>query len=159
MPPPDTAIPANEPDAADPANCAAVPGGWWQRMCRRGFSWYYAAALCLLLAAAVTRFYALPEHTLIYDEANVVANARGDFGLLVRLTRWRDTPPLLMPLILYGVQRIDGSALAVRLPAATASVLTIALILFLLPRWGVPRGAAFLAALLATVSQPAIFHA
>lgn len=160
MPPPDAAIPANEPDAAAyPANSAAPPGGWGRRMRRRGFSWYYAAALCLLLAAAVTRFYALPEHTLIYDEANVVANARGDFGLLVRLTRWRDTPPLLMPLILYGVQRIDGSALAVRLPAATASVLTIALILFLLPRWGVPRWAAFLAALLATVSQPAIFHA
>ena len=156
MPPPDAAIPANETDAADPA---VMPGGWGQRMRRRGFSWYYAAALCLLLAAAVTRFYALPEHTLIYDEANVVANARGDFGLLVRLTRWRDTPPLLMPLILYGVQRIEGSALAVRLPAAIASVLTIALILFLLPRWGVPRGAAFLSALLATVSQPAIFHA
>ena len=156
MPPPDTAIPANEPDSA---YSAVMPGGWWRRMRRRGVSWYYAVALGLLLAAAVTRFYALPEHTLIYDEANVVANARGDFGLLVRLTRWRDTPPLLMPLILYGVQRIDGSVLAVRLPAAIASVLTIALILFLLPRWGVPRGAAFLAALLAALSHPAIFHA
>ena len=157
MPPSDAVIPANNPHSA------ASPAGWRQWIRRRGFrqsfSWYYAVALCLLIAAALTRFYQLPEHTLIYDEVSVVANGRGDFGLLLRLTRYRDSSPLLMPLILYGVQRIDGSVLAVRLPAATASVLTIALMLFLLPRWGVPRWAAFLAALLAVVSPHAIFHA
>ena len=153
MPPPDTAFPANAPDSA------ANPAGWRPRLRLLSFSWYYAAALCLLLAAVLTRFYQLPEHTLIYDEANVVTNARGDFEQLLYNTRYRDTPPLLMPLLLYGVQRSDDSVLAVRLPAATASVLTIALMLFLLPRWGVPHWAAFLAALLAVLSQPAIFHA
>ena len=154
MPPPDTASPANSP------NSAASTAGWRQRILSQGVSWYYAAALCLLLAAAVTRFYQLPEHTLHYDEASVVVNVRGvDFTSLLYNIRHRDTSPLLMPLILYGVQRSDGSVLAIRLPAATASVLTIALILFLLPRWGIPRWAALLAALLAAVSPHAILHA
>ena len=54
---------------------------------------------------------------------------------------------------------MDVSAFSVRVLPAAASVLTIAVMLFLLPRLGVSRWAAFLAALLATLSVTAIRHA
>ena len=125
----------------------------------RGGHWYYGAAVGLLIVAAALRCYNLPGNTLWFDEANIVYMAGGAPGEMVNAIRHGDVHPILNPLLLNGVQRIDLSPLAVRLPSALASVSTIWVMLFLLPRWGLPRGAAFLAALLAALFPAAIGEA
>ena len=125
----------------------------------RGGRWYYGAAIGLLILAAALRCYNLPENTLWFDEANIVYMAGGAPWEMVDAIRHGDVHPILNPLLLNGVQRIALSPLAVRLPSALASILTVAVILFLLPRWGLPRGAAFLAALLTALFPAAIMVA
>ncbi len=124
--------------------------------CIWGGHWYYGAAVGLLIVAAALRCYNLPGNTLWFDEANIVYMAGGTPWEMVNAIRHGDVHPILNPLLLNGVQRIDLSPLAVRLPSVLASVLTIGVMLFLLPRWGLPRGAALLAALLAALFPAAI---
>ena len=119
---------------------------------------YYAACICLLVAAAGLRFHDLSEHSLRYDEAATANNSRGTLSEVVSGTRCCNSSPILYPLVLYAVQKVESTPFSVRIVPATASVLTIALMLFLLPRLSVARGAAFLAALLATFSVEAIRH-
>ena len=57
------------------------------------------------------------------------------------------------------MQRVEATPFSVQVVRAIASVLTVVAMLFLLPRLGTVRGAAFLAALLATPSVEAIWHA
>ncbi len=118
-----------------------------------------AAFVCLLLVAAGLRFYDLPGNSAWYDEAVAANNSRGALSEVVSNTRHRNSSPILYPLALWAVQKVDVSAFSIRVLPATASVLTVAVMLFLLPRLGVARGAAFLAALLATLSVAAIYHA
>ena len=120
---------------------------------------YYAACICLLVAAAGLRFHDLSEHQLRFDEAVVANHSKGTFSEVISNTRHHNSSPILYPLILYAVQKVESTIFSVRIVPATASVLTIALMLFLLPRLGVARGAALLAALLATLSVEAIRHA
>ena len=125
----------------------------------RGCHWYYGAAVGLLIVAAALRCYNLPENTLWFDEANIVYIAGGAPGEMVNSIRHGPVHPILNPLLLNGALRIDFSPLAVRLPSVLASVSAIGIILFLLPRWGLPREAAFLAALLAALFPTAIEQA
>ncbi len=118
-----------------------------------------AAFLSLLIAATALRFYDLPGHDLWYDEAVASNNSSGALSEVVPNTRQRNSSPILYPLALWAVQKVDVSAFSVRVLPATASVLTVAVMLFLLPRLGIARGAAFLAALLTTLSVAAIYHA
>ncbi len=118
-----------------------------------------AAFLCLLIAAAALRFYDLTGNFLRYDEAVAANNSRGTFSETVSNTRDRNSSPILYPLALWAVQKVGSTTFSVRVLPAAASVLTVAVMLFLLPRLGVARGAAFLAALLATLSVAAIYHA
>ena len=120
---------------------------------------YYAACVCLLVAAAGLRFHDLSEHYLWYDEAVAANNSSGALSEVVSNTRRRNSSPILYPLVLWAIQQVESTAFSVRIVPATASVLTVAVMLFLLPRLGVARGAAFLAALLATLSVEAIRHA
>ena len=120
---------------------------------------YYAACICLLVAAAGLRFHDLSEKSLRFDEAVTANNSRGTLSEVVSGTRCCNSNPILYPLVLYAVQKVESTIFSVRIVPATASVLTIALMLFFLPRLGVARGAAFLAALLATLSVEAIRHA
>lgn len=120
---------------------------------------YHAAALCLLVVALATRFYGLSDHALSYDEAIAANNSRGTFADVFGNTHWYNTSPILYPIALYAIQQVDSSAFSVRLLPATASVMTVAVLLFLLPRVGVGRITAFLAALMATLSVEAIRHA
>ena len=122
-------------------------------------AWYYAAAIGLLIVAAALRFYDLPEHYLRVDEAVAAHNSRGTLAEVIANTRAANSSPILYPLALWAVQQVAASAFSVRVLPAAASVLTVAAMLFLLPRAGVGRGAALLAALLATVSAAAIWHA
>ncbi len=121
---------------------------------------YYAAAVCLLVVAAALRFWDLPGSTIEYDEAVAANNSRvGTLDEVLENTRRHNSSPILYPLVLYAVQKVESSRLSVRIVPAVASVLTVAALLFLLPRVGVGRWAAFIAALLATGSIPAISHA
>lgn len=120
---------------------------------------YHAAALCLLVVALATRFHGLSDHALSYDEAVAANNSRGTFAEVFWNTHHYNTSPILYPIALYAVQQVDGSAFSVRLLPATASVLTVAVLLFLLPKAGVGRITAFLAALMAALSVEAIRHA
>ena len=120
---------------------------------------YYAACVCLLVAAAGLRFHDLSGNSLWFDEAVAANNSSGALSEVVSNTRRRNSSPILYPLVLWAVQQVESTAFSVRIVPATASVLTVAVMLFLLPRLGVARGAAFLAALLATLSVEAIRHA
>ena len=120
---------------------------------------YYAACVCLLVAAAGLRLHDLSEKSLRYDEARTANISRGALSEIVRDTRCCNSLPILYPLVLHAVQKVESTIFSVRIVPATASVLTIALMLVFLPRLGVARRAAFLAALLATLSVEAIRHA
>ncbi len=113
----------------------------------------------LLVVAAGLRFYDLSGNSVWYDEVAASRNAGGALSEVIPNTRYGNTSPILYPLALWAVQKVDVSAFSIRLLPATASVLTVAVMLFLLPRLGVNRWAAFLAALLATLSVAAIYHA
>ena len=118
-----------------------------------------AAFVCLLVVAAGLRFYDLTGDSVWYDEVVAAKNSSGTLSEVVHNTRYGNSSPILYPLALWAVQRVAISDFSIRVLPATASVLTVAVILFLLPRLGVARGAAFLAALLATLSVAAIEHA
>ena len=125
---------------------------WAERCWRigsRGRRWYYAAALILLVIAAALRFYELPAEPLWYDEAVAAHNVAGSFAEALANTRERNTSPILYPLFLYAIQKVDSSALSLRILPAVASLLTVAALLFLLPplrfppSGGLPRRPAF----------------
>ena len=120
---------------------------------------YYAACVVLLVAAAGLRFHDLSGKSVWNDEAFVADNSSGSLSEVVPNTRHKNSSPILYPLVLWAVQKVDVSAFSIRVLPAAASVLTVAVLLFLLPRAGVSRWAAFLAALLATLSVAAIEHA
>ena len=120
---------------------------------------YYTAAVCLLLIAAALRFYDLPGKGIWGDEPRAANNSRvGALEEVLDNTRNLNSSPILYPLVLYAVQKVESSPLSIRIVPAIAGVLTIAVFLFLLPRVGVSRWAAFIAALLTTVSFEAIWH-
>ena len=121
--------------------------------------WYYLAALLLLIIAAALRFHDLSGNTIYADEAAIAFNSRGSLAGVIINTRINNSSPILYPLLSYIIQQVDRSAFSIRVVPAIASVLTVAVILLLLPRVGVSRPAALLAALLATLSTAAVEYA
>ena len=127
---------------------------------------YVVAGVCLLVVAGGLRFYDLGGHEMRYDEAVTALNSRGAFSDLIENIRYSvindvrygNTSPILYPLALWAVQRVESTEFSVRFMSAVAGTLTVGALLFLAPRAGVARGAAFLAALLTAVCVPAILH-
>ena len=124
-----------------------------------GRRFYAIAAVCLLIVAVSLRFYNLSESSLRFDEAKAALNSQRALSEAVLYTRNENTSPILYPLALWAVQKAQSTDFSVRLLPAAGSALTVAALLFLMPRVGVPRRAAFLAALLAALSAVAIEHA
>ena len=120
---------------------------------------YWAACLLLTLFAAALRFNGLGEDGLTYDEFRGVLNARGSIEDVLENTRWMNSRPIVYPLILWGVQMIENSPFSIRVIPAMASTLTVACLALLLPIAGIRRSTAFGAAVLASVSEPAILLA
>ena len=120
---------------------------------------YYAACVVVLVAAAGLRFHDLSEKSLRHDEAAAANISRGALSEVIPGTRYGNSSPILYPLVLYAIQKVESTIFSVRVVPVMASVLTVAALLFVLPRAGVSRRAAFLAALLATLSVEAIRHA
>ena len=124
----------------------------------RPIHWYYAAATVLLAVAAALRFYELGQPLAHHDEALAALNSWGTLAEVVDNTRLLNSSPLLYPLLLWAVQQVDISPFSIRLIPALAGVLTVGVIL-LLPRFGVRRDAALLAAILAALAPAAIYEA
>lgn len=120
---------------------------------------YAAVCICLILAAAGLRFHDLTAHGLSMDEAVAANNSRGTLPEVLFNTRYYNSSPILHPLILHAVQKIESSTFSIRVVPAGASVLTVAVLLLLLPRAGVGRWTAFTAGLLAAVSDGLIRQA
>ena len=137
----------------------ALGGGGLAERWPRPALWYYAASAGALCLAFGLRFHDLSGNALWFDEAIAANNARGTWADVMTHTQQRNSSPLLYPFLLYAIQKIDSSPFSVRVASAAASVLTVAVVLWLWPRTGVPRRAAFLAAWLAALSGNAILHA
>ena len=120
---------------------------------------YPAAALVVLLVAAALRFYDLAGDSLWYDEAVAALNSQGSFTETVEWTRAYNTSPILYPLALWVVQKVEISNFSVRLLPAVGSTATVAVLLFLLPGAGAGRRTALFAGALAAVSAAAIVEA
>ena len=120
---------------------------------------YRLSCIGLLALAAVLRLYELPAEILSHDEAVVVEISKGAVQEVVNDTRWKNSSPILYPLLLGVAQTVDSSPLTVRLLSAIASILTVAALLLWLPRVGIAPGAALLAGLMATLSPELIRHA
>ena len=117
---------------------------------------YWAACLALTLFAGALRFHGIGEDGLSHDEFVQSLNARGSIEEVIDNTRWQNSSPILYPLLLWVTQKIDISAVGIRFIPALASTLTVAALALLLPLAGIKRSTAFLAALLTSVSAPAI---
>ena len=117
---------------------------------------YWAACLLLTLFAAALRFNGLGESGLSHDEFEVLLGLRGDIEDIIEQTRIINSSPILNPLLLAGIQKVEMSPFSVRFISALASTLTVTALAVLLPLTGNRRSTAFLAALVASVSIPAI---
>ena len=134
-------------------------GEGWASALARDPRAYYAASAALLIVAALLRFNDLAGNSVWYDEAVAALNSRGGLAEVIPNTRAFNSSPALYPLILWAVQAVESSAFSVRLIPATASTLTVAALLFLTPRVGIDKRAAFIAALLAALAPEAVAHA
>ena len=130
-----------------------------ERLAAGQLRWCYpAAAIGLLILAAALRFYELGQPLAHHDEIVAALNSGGTLAEVVHNTRTKNSSPLLYPLILWAVQQVDISPFSIRLVPALSGVLTVAVIL-LLPRFGIRRNAALLAAILAALAPAAIYEA
>ena len=122
---------------------------------------YAIGCACLLIVAGALRFYDLGANSLWHDEAVAALIAQGTLSEAVinAGTSYSNTSPALYPAMLWAVQKVASTEFSLRFMSAAASLLTVGALLFWMPRLGIARGAAFLAALLATVSAAAIDHA
>ena len=146
----------------DQAETASEPRKWrspFASLRPRALTPYIVAGAVILIAAAGLRFYGLTAEGLSYDEARAANNSRGALGDVLPNTRYENSSPILYPLALWAIQKVESSPFSVRAAPAAASVLTVAAILFLLPRVGMSRRAALIAAILAASSIPAIENA
>lgn len=117
---------------------------------------YWTACILLTLFAAALRFNGLGASGLSHDEFVETLSARGNIREIIEETRHVNSAPILYPLILAGVQKIDISSVSIRFIPALSGTLTVAALALLIPASGIRRTTAFLAATLASVSAPAI---
>lgn len=115
--------------------------------------------LCLIIAAAASRFHELAEFSLRHDEAMASEISAVPLSeLLQNINEWHSTPALY-PLALWLAQKVEISTFSVRVLPAAASALSVAAMLLLFPAAGLRRDAVLPAALLALVSVAALRHA
>lgn len=120
---------------------------------------WFCLVLCLIIAAATSRFHELAEFSLRHDEAVASEISASPLSELVQNLRERGSSPTLYPLALWLTQKVETSTFSVRVLSAAASALSVAAMLLLFPAVGMRRGAVLLAALLALISVAALRHA
>lgn len=119
---------------------------------------YVVFSALLLVAAIFLRFHDLADRSLWYDEIVAANNSSGTLTETLSNTQHKNSSPILYPVLLNIIESIDSSPAALRLPSAIASVLVIIVILSL-PRVGIDKRVAFLAAILLVFSASQIRYA
>ena len=114
---------------------------------------FVIAALCLLVISTPLRVYHLGDRSLWFDEAVTANVARDTLTHMIAETRGRLTSPILYPSILYLVQKVSTSAVAVRAPSVLASLLAVGLMLAMVRAKLSYSGALIAAAILAVSSS------
>ena len=120
---------------------------------------WFCLVLCLLIAAATSRFHELAEFSLRHDEAVALEISAVPLSELLQNIKERGSTPALHPLALWLAQKVEASTFSVRVLPAAASALSVAAMLLLFPAVGLRRGPVLLAALLALTSVAALRHA
>ena len=120
--------------------------------------WYLLTALAILAIAGGLRLWQLGERGVWVDEAVFATNSRGTWQQMVERTRETNSAPLAYPALLLALNRLDDSAWMMRLPAAVCSLALVAVILAL-PRFGVCRVGALVAASMLALSTTQVRYA
>lgn len=120
---------------------------------------YQKLAIGILALTVVLRVWNLTGTSLWYDEAVYLLNSQGTFSEVVENTQLRNSSPLGLPLLLWLIDGMFGlNALSARLPSVIFGVGAVGLMLAL-PRVGISRVTALVAAGLLAVGQLQIMYA
>jgi len=90
---------------------------------------FVAAAFFVLTVGAVLRIYHLGDRSLWFDEALTANTSRGTLAHMIEATRLRGSAPVVHPYILYVVEKVGKTAVAVRAPSVIASLLSLIVML------------------------------
>ena len=121
-------------------------------------SFFLVAALLVLTVGAALRIYHLGGRSLWFDEALTANTSRGTLTHMLDATRLRGSAPVVHPFILYLVEKVGRSAVAVRTPSVLASLLAVFVMLAMI-RAKVSRNAAQFSASILAVSASQIRYA
>jgi uncharacterized membrane protein len=121
-------------------------------------TFFLVVALLLLTIGAALRVYHLGNRSLWFDEALTANTSRDSLTHMLAATRSRGSAPVVHPYILYLVEKVSKSAVAVRTPSLLASLLAV-LVMLALVRAGVSRNAALFSAAILAVSASQVRYA
>lgn len=121
-------------------------------------AFFVGAALFLLIIATALRFYHLGDRSLWYDEAVTANTSHSTLTCMVKATRSRGSAPLVHPYLLYLVEKVGKSAVAVRSLSALASLLAVLMMLAMV-RTKIGQDASLFAAAILAVSASQVRYA
>ena len=136
------------PDSKSSSNWAISPKG----------PFFLAIAVCLLLLGSGLRMYHLGNRSLWFDEALTANTSRTTVVHMMDATRARGSAPVIHPYILYLTEKVDKTAVAVRMPSVIASILAIFVMLSMV-RAGISAEAALFAAAILALSASQVRYA
>jgi uncharacterized membrane protein len=119
---------------------------------------FLVAALFLFTLGLALRVYHLGNRSLWFDEALTANTSRGTLTHMIDVTRSRGSAAIMHPYILYLVEKVGKSAVAVRAPSVLASLLAV-LVMLAMVRAKVSQNAALFAAAILAVSASQIRYA
>lgn len=127
----------------------------WEQVAREN---YLIISTFILLVTCILRFYNLGGNSLWLDEAIFANIPLTDFWSVIEYTRYKNSTPILLPYLYYLLGEGLRDPFLIRLPPAIFSVLSVGVILAL-PKAGVPRNVAILAALMLAIAPVQVFYA
>jgi uncharacterized membrane protein len=119
---------------------------------------FLVVGLVLFTLATALRVYHLGERSLWFDEALTANTSRTTLTHMIEALRSRGSAPIVHPLILYLVEKVGKSTVAVRVPSVLASLLAVLMMLAMF-RARVSRTAALFAAGILAVSASQVRYA
>ncbi len=116
-------------------------------------------SIFIVLMAASLRIYHVSQRSLWLDEALAANISRGALAQTLILTRGFHSAPIVHPLVLFAVEKVSASPLAVRIPSLMASVLAVVLMLCLVKIPSIDYQTGGLSALMLGVSAAQVRYA
>ena len=92
------------------------------------FKVYVTVGVLILIGSAFLRIYTITEKSLWHNEAVCVNDYEGSFATTLKNAR-QGISPVGYPLLLWGIEKISISPLAVRFLSWVPSILSVLLIL------------------------------